>query len=45
MNLEAVKTLFKFIFTLIYKESSFSSIDFHFQGTFAEGPQCKYKLY
>ena len=45
MNLKTVKTLFKFIFIFNYRESSFSSIDFHFQVTFVEGPRCKYKLY
>ena len=45
MNLKIVKTIFKFIFIFNYKESSFSSIDFNFEGTFVEGLQCKYKLY
>ena len=44
MNLKTVATLFKFVLVFIYLESSFSSLDFNFEGTFAEEPQCKYKL-
>ena len=47
MNLKVETTLLNlFSFSTIYfgfQESLFSFIDFNFEGTFVEGPQCKYK--
>ena len=41
MNLKVVTILLKFIIVFSNSESSFSSMDFNFEGTFVEGPQCK----
>ena len=38
MNLKIVTTLFKFVWF-----STKNLLFFNFEGTFAEGPQCKYK--